>query len=473
MIKFGTSGFRGIIADNFTKENVQKIAYAVANILIKEGKTDKTISFGYDNRFMGKEFAEWMSEVLLAYGLRVEMYSKSVPCTLIAYEVKHKHLGLYITASHNPFYYSGVKIFVNGAKEPDKEFTDKIEKIANKVNAAKIPTMSIADAEKKGLITYTDNIKGYCDNVVKLVGTKNIKGSGVRILFNPMHGATSECTRYIFKKLGLEDVIVMNENPDPYFGGGMPAPYKHNLGEQVKMLKAKKCDFGFAVDGDGDRVTFIDKTGETYDCNYIAVVMYYYLVKYRKFKGDFVRNIAFTSLLDKVVKSLGGNTHTALVGFKNVAKGLQNTNSFIGAETNGIAFKDHVLHKDGILCGLMLVDIICAMKKPLSSIIKAIKEEYNYPCEEVECNYETTASHRDYLKKKIYDKKELPKLSRKILKVDYSDGMKMYFENDYWAMVRFSGTECVMRLFVELETAEKSYEMVKELEKFIELTERQ
>jgi len=132
-----------------------------------------------------------------------------------------------------------------------------------------------------------------------------------------------------------------------------------------------------------------------------------------------------------------------------------------------------VLHKDGILCGLMLVDIICAMKKPLSSIIKAIKEEYNYPCEEVECNYETTASHRDYLKKKIYDKKELPKLSRKILKVDYSDGMKMYFENDYWAMVRFSGTECVMRLFVELETAEKSYEMVKELEKFIELTERQ
>ncbi len=138
MIKFGTSGFRAVIADNFTKESVCKIAHAVAKIMNEDESVEKIVTFGYDNRFLGEFFAKWATEVLVANGIKVVYYNHSVPCTLIAHQVKQHGVGLYITASHNPFYYSGIKVFVERGREPNKEFTDRLTKIANKVKYSKI-----------------------------------------------------------------------------------------------------------------------------------------------------------------------------------------------------------------------------------------------------------------------------------------------------------------------------------------------
>ncbi len=323
------------------------------------------------------------------------------------------------------------------------------------------------------MVTITNDITNYCNYMVKNIGSKNIKNSNIKVMFNAMHGATSECAKYCFKKLGLKNYTIINDNPDPYFGGGLPAPYKHNLTHQVALLKKGKYDFGFALDGDGDRVSFIDKTGEIYDCNYIAVVLYYYLVKFKGYKGGFVHNIAFTSLLDKVVTDMGYKCYQSLVGFKNVAQKIIETDAFVGAETNGMAFANHILHKDGLYTAFLLIDCLAALGKPLSEIIKSLKSDYNYPSEAIEYAYETTQQYRDQLHRMIFDRKVLPKLSRPIESVDYSDGLKINFANGYWTMVRFSGTECVMRIFAEMENLTESEAMVKEMEQYIGLFVRQ
>ena len=472
MIKFGTSGFRGIIADNYTKEAVQKIAYALCEIARKEEIKNPEIVVGYDNRFMSQDFAKWASEVL-ATTMKVKFYSIPAPTPLISFETKNLDFGLMLTASHNPYNYSGVKVILRGGRDCDNEFAKKIERIANKVKLSEIQTKSFDDAVKEKRITIVDNIKSYCDSILKFVDVKKIQKSNIKVIANSMHGNATASVKYLFDKLKLNYELI-NENIDPYFEHKLPAPYKNNIEDQAKRVVKEKFDLGVAFDGDGDRFAMISSSGKYYDCNFVGAVLYYYLIKVKNMDCGVSKNYAITSLMYRLAESFGKNCYETVVGFKNIATSLLNTDSLIGVESNGIAFKPHSLIKDGPLVAVLLIDAICALGKSFDEILDDIQRAMNFKSHIVEYNYPITDKQKEKINELVYIQKKTPKIKgRKIKEVNYDDGCKVIYEDGYWAMLRFSGTEPLVRVYAEMKDLKGCNELVGHYEKFLGIKTRQ
>ena len=471
MIKFGTSGFRGIFAENFTKENIQKIGYALIKYFKNQLKNP--IYVGYDNRFMGEYFAKWIAEVFASSGAKVMFYNKSVPSTLIAYQTKNLNFGVHITASHNPYFYNGIKIFIKNGRESTSEINNKLSQIANKISYAKIKTQNFDKAIENGNIIICEDIKPYCNNIVEIVDKKVIKTQKIKVLFNAMHGSSAECMKYILDKIKV-DYEIMNENVDPFFENMLPAPYEENLKTQIAEMKKGDFDFGFAFDGDGDRVSFLSGDGTFYNCNYISAVIYDYFLKHKKIKGDFVKNCALTELISKIAKKYDQKVFEAEVGFKNIAKTMvENPSVIMGAESNGIALKDHIMHKDGLLFASIMIEIIAKTNKSIKELVKSIKSEFDFPCEVLEFSYPISEEKKQEIAKKVFIKKELPQTPKQILGVSYKDGCKLIFENGYWGVIRFSGNENVIRLFAEMKNKQECEEYIKIYENFLDIKIRQ
>ena len=469
MIKFGTSGFRGILGDNFTKENVQKVAYAVSQSLLKNGKTNANICIGFDNRFMSKKYAEWICEVL-AIKHNIKFFENSVPTPLIAWNAKNYDLGIMLTASHNPYYYNGIKIFKNGGQECDDEFAAQIENVANNVSYSEIEKIDFDNAVKSEKVVLTCEIDNYCDSVLNNVDFEFLKSHKQKVLVNVMHGSGLECIRKILDKLEY-NYEIMNENLDPYFENKLPAPYVQNLTEQAKKMR-EGFDLGFAYDGDADRFTFVSSSGRIYDCNYVSAVVYYYLTVVKGQKGDVVKNKALTNLLKLIAEENGNNVFEVRNGFKHVGAKLKITNSIFGTETNGIAFKNHVMSKDGPMASMLVLDAVAHIGKPFDDIVNEIYQRYNYKSVIKEFAYPVS----DALKNDIITKfsnKNYPKYKFEIDYVDDEEGYKIYYKNGYWGMVRFSGNEPVVRIFSEMQTDDECNEMIACYEDFLGVKERQ
>ena len=472
MIKFGTSGFRGIIGENFNKENVQRVAYALAMLISKEKIEKPIIDVGYDNRFMGDFFAKWVIEVLISYKIDVNFFEKSLPTPVIGFISKKHTFGIVLTASHNPYYYNGIKIIKDGGEIPDS-FAQKIEKIANAVKFSKIKTTAYEDGISQKKICLVNNYEDYIKSVLSYINKKSICDYNPKILFNSMHGNSSMVIKEICKKIGFKNYEIMKESIDPYFEHGLPAPYLKNLTDQAKRVKDEKFDLGLALDGDSDRITCIDKSGEIYDCNYILTALFNYLVKEKKFEGGVVHNTAFTNLLSLVAKANDRADYVAKVGFKHISEIFKNTDAFIGGETNGIALKNHLFGKDGVLGAFLLIDLISYYRKNFKEILSSIEKKYHFKGKVIEFAYPITLKKKEEITDLVFIKKELPLMDRKLISCDYSDGVKYIFENGYWAMIRFSGNENVVRIFVEAENEKNCLRDISKLENFINVKERQ
>ena len=472
MIKFGTSGFRGILADNYTKENLQKIAYALCEIAKNDKLQKPEIVIGYDNRFMSKDFAKWASEVL-ATEMTVRFYDMAVPTPLISFETKNIDFGLMLTASHNPYNYNGVKVILRGGRECDDEFASRIEKIANKVKYSAIQSIAFDEAVKQKKIKIVKDIKSYCDDILSFVNIKNIQKSNIKVLANCMHGNSSDCLHYLFDKLKLNYTII-DENIDPYFEHKLPAPYKHNLDAQAKLVVKEKYDIGVALDGDGDRFSMISSSGKYYDCNYVGAVLYYYLIKIKGMKGGATKGYPLSSLIIKLAEYMETNYYETPVGFKNIGKSFMETDSIFGVETNGIAFKPHTPLKDGPLVAVLLIDALCEMGMSFDDILEELQKAMNFKSQIAEYAYPTTEKQQDKIKKLIFSDKKLPVIKGKPIKaVSYEDGLKIIYEGDYWAMFRFSGTEPLVRIYVEMKDVKECNSALAVYEKFLGLKERQ
>lgn len=469
MIKFGTSGFRGVIADNFTKETVQKVAFAIAKI----SKTNNVIAVGYDNRFMGRVFAKWLCEVLVAYGKQIKFFEMPVPSPLIAFETLENEFGIMISASHNPYVYNGIKIFQTGGRELTSQQNQTLEQIANRTKHSKIKTISFDEAKKQGIIKTTKSVSAYINSILKNTNPKAIKQSGVKVYFNAMNGSSSSCAHTLFEKLGLTAKYI-NCSIDPNFNFGLPAPYRNNLGDQTALAKTDfNEDFGFALDGDGDRISFLDENGGFYDSNYLVALVYDHLCQTTP--CDIVKNCAMTALLDKIAERHNQKVVLAGVGFKNTAqKMLENQNAFLGAESNGFAVRGHLLYKDGLMGAVKVIETLASGKiTKLSKAIKNLKKKYNFPCEAVEYAYPFTEAERKAITTKVFVNKEVPNFPNKPISSHYEDGAKFVFENGYWCVIRFSGNENVLRLFAEMPNIETTEKHIKIMEKFVGLKTRQ
>lgn len=468
MIKFGTGGWRAVIGDEFTRENIQRLSKALAEKMKDEGVDEKGIAIGYDRRFLSKESAIWASEVFAAEDIPVKFILGSAPTPLIMfYVMKHEFpYGMMITASHNPAVYNGIKVFTKGGRDADEIQTQEIERYIRE--DASVEIMDYEKGLEAGIIQEIQPLNEYLDNIIDAVDMQAIRDKGLRIAIDPMYGVSNTSLRTILSTARC-DVQVIHEEHDTLFGGKLPAPSAGTLRSLQNYVVDRKCDIGIATDGDADRVGVIDDTGRFLHPNDILVMLYYYLVKYKGWRGPVVRNVATTHMLDKVAEGFGERCYEVPVGFKYISAKMNETSAIIGGESSGgLTVRGHINGKDGIYASALLVEMIAKTGKKMSEIAKDIETEYGAIYME-ERDYKFSQEKKDEIYHLLLIEKQLPEIPAEVERVSYLDGCKVYLKNGGWIIARFSGTEPLLRIFCEMPDREGACEMCRCFEEFLQL----
>lgn len=464
MIKFGTGGWRAIIADEFTKANLQLLSQGLANKMIKENTKEFVV--GFDRRFLSEQSARWMSEVLVANGIRVNFVNRIAPTPMVMFAVNAMNLeyGAAITASHNPADYNGVKIFTKGGRDASAEVTATIEAEIEKITEVK--TMDFDEAVEKGAVIIMDPFNDYIDTILNLVDVDAIRNKPLKILLDPMYGVSKTSLQTILMTARC-DVDLIHERHDTLFGGRLPSPSAKTLGRLSQDVVEKKYDLGIGTDGDADRIGIIDETGAFIHPNNIMALLYYYLIEYKGWRGPVVRNLATTHLLDKIADHYGEKCYEVPVGFKHISSKMEEKDAVIGGESSGgLTIRGHIKGKDGVFASTLLVEMIAVTGKSLAELMQDIRDkfgDYNM----VEYDYSFSQEEKETLMKRLYDDKELPMFSLPVKDVSYMDGVKVTFENGGWIIARFSGTEPLIRIFAEMATEEEAHAICAEMKKFM------
>lgn len=470
MIKFGTGGWRAIIGDEFTKENIQILARALCDKMKAEGVADDGIVIGYDRRFLSKEAMQWAAVVFAKEGIKAKLVNKSAPTPLIMYYVQKyaMHYGMMITASHNPAVYNGIKVFTYGGRDADEAQTADIEKYINNITDIPVDVVDYNQAKQAGMIEEIYPLNEYIDSILETIDVAAIKKAGLRIALDPMYGVSETSLKMILMTARCE-VETIHERHDTLFGGKLPAPNEETLKALKNHVVDYNFDLGIATDGDADRIGVIDDKGNFLHPNDILVLLYYYLVKYKGWKGDAVRNICTTHLLDRVAEDFGAECHEVPVGFKHISAKMYSTDAIIGGESSGgMAVKGHIKGKDGIYASALLVEMIAITGMKLSEIMEQIKSEYNgMPL--LEKDYRFSEEKKVEIKTTLLEKKELPEIPFEIDNISYLDGLKLYFKNGGWVSVRFSGTEPLLRMFSEMPSVEETVQIADVFETYLSL----
>lgn len=466
-IKFGTGGWRAVIGDDFVRERIQKVAGGVLEMMKEEGKTEKPVIIGYDRRFLSAKAAMWAAEVLAAGGIKVWFMNRSVPTPLVMHTVLKKGLyyGLEITASHNPPEYNGIKLIVEEGRDAPVETTEKLEGYIKKLGF--IETKAFDSAVADGIIEYIKNpFNDFLDDIIANLDMDLLRQRGLRVAFDTMHGSGSYPLVVIYHTARCT-IDTLNLNKDAYFGGQMPAPTEDTLATLRNEVKIGKYDLGIAMDGDGDRLGIIDKNGRYISANEILCLLYYYLVKYKGWKGPIVRNLATTHILDRLATHFGEKCYEVPVGFKYISSKIDEVNAVLGGESSGgLTVRGHIHGKDSIYAASLFSEMVSATNKSPSELLEEI-ESICGKSEFVEDNISFDYEKKPEIDNLIMTEKKLPEFCEEIDWVNYIDGCKVYFKNGDFVICRFSGTEPVLRIFSESSDRSKAESYIKSFAEFI------
>ena len=479
MIKFGTGGWRAIIGEEFTKENIQKLALAMSLKIKAEHVEDKPVVIGYDRRFLSKEAVIWSCEIFGQQGIKVLFVDRSSPTPLIMFYVMKHDLsyGMMVTASHNPAIYNGIKVFTKGGRDADEHQTADIERYLEQADKLYVPDLeengqmpphAYQELVKSGQVVEMNPMNEYLDNIISLINLDAIRERDLRIAIDPMYGVslTALCTILSIARCTVETI---NAQHDTLFGGKMPAPTESTLRNLQNYVLDRYCDIGIATDGDADRLGVIDDKGHYLHANTILVMLYYYLLKYRGWRGPAVRNLSTTHVLDKVAESFGQKCYEVPVGFKYISAKMQETDAIIGGESSGgLTVKGHIHGKDGIYAASLLVEMMAVSGKKLSEIAEDIRKEYGEIHME-ERAYRFTTEEKERIHKTLMIDQALPEIPFEIDHDSYMDGCKVYLKNGGWVSARFSGTEPLLRIFCEMQTEHEAVLLCELFETFLGL----
>ncbi|WP_026524958.1 phosphoglucomutase/phosphomannomutase family protein [Butyrivibrio sp. MB2005] len=466
MIKFGTGGWRAIIGDGFTKENVQILANAMAAKMKAENVADKGIVLGYDRRFLSKEAMQWAGATFAAAGIKASLINKSSPTPLVMFYVMKHELpyGMMVTASHNPAIYNGIKLFTYGGRDADEEQTKEVEEYINRVTLP-VETMEYEDAKAAGLIEEFYPINEYIDNILDRINVDAIKAASLRVALDPMYGVSETAIKTILLTARCEMETIHGRH-DTLFGGKLPAPNEPAMSLLKSTVIDNRCDIGIATDGDADRIGVVDDKGRYLSPNDILVLLYYYLEKYRNEKGPVVRNLCTTHMLDRIAEKFGEKCYEVPVGFKHISAKITETDALIGGESSGgLTVRGHINGKDGVYAAALLVEMLAVTGKKISELYDDIREEFG-EFFMIENNYSFRAEKKPDYQKILMEDKVIPAFETEIARTSYLDGCKVYFKNGGWVCVRFSGTEPLLRIFCEMPDkalAEKTCDAYKNL----------
>ena len=470
MIHFGTGGWRAIIGDEFTKSNIRLLSYSIGDLMEKTGTANLGLCIGYDRRFLSKEAAHWAAEVFAARQIPCYVIDRSSPTPLIMFTVKQMNLpyGMTITASHNPAIYNGVKFFTAGGCDANEDVTNEIEFLTQKNAEVKIPFLDYDEGIRSGIIKEINPLNSYIDSILSLVDTEAIKKARLRIALDPMYGVSQTSLQTILLTARCE-VEVIHDRHDTLFGGRLPAPNIHTLGTLANFVLDHHCDLGIATDGDADRLGVIDDNGQFVHPNKLLVLLYYYLLKYRGWRGPAVRNNSTTHLLDKVAAGFGQSCYEVPVGFKYVSAKMEETGAIIGGESSGgLTVKGHIRGKDGIYAATILTEMVAVTRKHLSELYKEITDQFGEVFNS-DADFKLTPQNKERLQNILYVENKLPNFPYEIDHVSYRDGCKVYFKNSGWVIVRFSGTEPLIRLCAEMSDQKSADRLISVFSDFLGL----
>ena len=458
-IKFGTSGWRGLIARDFTFENLRLAAQGLAVSLNAElrrknsaihGKRPLVI-IGHDTRFLGREFALATAEVLQRAGLEPLLTNRDAPTPVIAFSIRHKKAigGVNITASHNPFGYSGFKFSMpNGAGAPP-EFTGKIEAHAAKllVKGWQPKTALVGTFQCKEF----DPAPAYLNRIRKLIDLKAIGKAKLRIAVELMHGTGRGYLDTLLKEAGTR-ITRFQEKLNPLFGGGSPEPNESGMAEAANFVKSGKADLALGLDGDADRFGVVDKDGTWLTPNQVLALALYHLRKNRGIKGAVVRTVPTSHQVDAIAEMLGVKVHETPVGFKHIGALMEGEPIIVGGEeSGGLSIRGHVPEKDGVLACLLMAELVAMEGKQLSRILKDLeKQTGEFHTDRI--NIAVPADEKAAILKKLaggFDKIDRYPVQQFIT----TDGFKFLLPDNEWVAFRASGTEPVIRCYLEAKSA--------------------
>ena len=473
MVKFGTGGWRAIIGDGFTKENVQLVGKSIV-LQIKEEKSEKPVVIGYDRRFLSKEGMFWLAEVIASNDIKTYLIDSACPTPLVMYYIMSHELdyGLMVTASHNPSLYNGIKVIVKEGRDASQEVTDALQEKMEQVekNDTTAPIRNIEDLLSENKVEFFNPINEYLDNILNKIDVDAIKKANLKIAIDPLYGVALKSLNTIFATCRC-DISTLHTEHDTLFAGKNPAPDENTMRYLQNYVTDYGFDLGIATDGDGDRIGLIDDKGEYIDANEILCILYYYFLKYRGIRTPIVKNLCTTCVLDKIADSFGQKCIEVPVGFKHISSNMKKYNAYIGGESSGgLTVMGHINGKDAIYSAALLVETIAKTGKKLSELIKEVRDIYgSYSL--VEENIRFKAERKQELIEQIYNKHNLPNFGEEIEKESYIDGVKVFFKNSGWLTIRFSGTEPLIRIFCEMKDSDKeiAYKLINAVKDYYQI----
>ena len=458
-IKFGTDGWRAIISREFTFDNVEIVAQAVADFVNSQKSPiyrKKKLVVGYDTRFLSMEYAETVASVLAANGIKVVLgdgYS-TTPSVCIYIDQKKLTGGVIITSSHNPYAYNGIKYKGFFAGSANNDIIDNIEA---RLEKSKIKKMPFGEAVKKKMVVKADLVKEQISVIKRYSDKKILKKAKLRVLVDSMNGTGERHLEEILSGTNIK-LDFIHDDINPGFHGRAPEPNEKHLGELMALVKKGKYDLGLATDGDSDRLAVVDEKGQVLTGHKLMSILLLHLLRNRKMRGGVVQTICGTGLITKMAEEYGLKTYETAVGFKYICDIMRKKDILIGGEeTGGITFKNYIPDRDGFMSALLVMELVIAEKKKLSEIVKELDGKYG--CFVYERNDMVFPEAK---RKKLLaglKKNPLKKvLDKDVVKINNTDGSKFICRDGSWLLVRLSGTEPKLRIYSETSSKKKSLE---------------
>jgi phosphoglucomutase len=453
VIRFGTSGWRAVIAEEFTVANVRRVASAIATHLDRSGIGRRGVFVGYDTRFLSERFAQEAAGVLSARGIPVVLSAGPIPTPAVAYAVvsRRRAGGINITASHNPPEYNGLKFSTSDGAPARPEVTSVIETL--------IPSTDIGPVGTGGSGRGADRIKrldmrhDYFKQIGRLVRLGTIRKARLRVAFDPRHGASIDYLGGLLARLARQ-VMPIHADRDPRFGGLGPDCGETQLLGLSRLVRAKRLHLGLATDGDGDRFGIVDRGGSYVSPNLFLAVLAEYLLSERRLPGGVGRSISTTHLLDAVCALHGRKVYETPVGFKFLGEHLMSGRAcLVCEESAGLSVRGHVPEKDGILAGLLAAEMVAVRRRSIKDQVRDLFRKVG-PLYSRRIDYHMDAAARERLSRRL---ENVPSkvAGRSVARLDTSDGRKMIFDDGSWLLMRPSGTEPVIRCYAEAPTTKR------------------
>jgi alpha-D-glucose phosphate-specific phosphoglucomutase len=457
VIKFGTDGWRAVIAEDFTFDNVRACAQGVADYLKRAKSSERGLVIGYDTRFVSEDFAAAAAEVIAGNKIKVNLCSNAAPTPVISYAVTATKSagGIIITASHNPARWNGFKFKDDLGASAPSEVAAEIERNANEVlSTGEVKRIPLADGLNSGLITYLDPDLVYFKQLGRLIDLEAIRRSPLKVIVDSMYGAGIGYFTELLKGSKIE-VIPINGERNPSFPGINPEPIAKNLAKLSRLIKEQKADVGIANDGDADRIGIVDEKGNFINQLQVFALLVLYFLEVRGERGAVIKTLSDTMMIDRLGKLFNVPVYETPVGFKYVAPLMIEKNALIGGEeSGGYGFRGHVPERDGILAGLYFLDFMIKTGKTPSQLLEYLFSKvgpHYYDRIDVHIAEDERQKYTDKLAKSSI--KSIAGIE--VARVDTTDGFRYILADDSWLLIRFSGTEPLIRIYAESHSPEE------------------